>query len=745
MERLRCEIEQLRGRIAQQDSVAPRPLFDVDVLENLSLGFIALDAEWRYVYMNAAAEKHYGRMRAELLGHNYWEAHPYLRGSEIERRFRTTLETGSHEDFEYEAGGRWWDLRTSRHRAGGILVYFQDVTNRRHAEAALRDAEARYRAMTEQSPFSTQVFDRSGKTIRVNPAWEALWGVTLEDLGGYNILEDEQFVRLGLRPYIDRAFQGEVVAVPEIPYCPDRGQNTGRAIWVKAFLYPLRDDSGAIREIVLIHEDVTDRKRSEQCLREVNSQLNTIVKNSPLPIITLTAKGEITLWNPAAERAFGWTEAEVLGKPLPFIPDAKLDEHREMRTRDLAGQGFAGKEVRRVRKDGSPIDLSVSTAPLLDEHGNIVGIMSLYIDITERKRVEAALRQSEQTYRFLAESIPQMVWTTTPEGILDYINRRGAEYLGRPREDIDPSVWTDALHPEDCATTIDNWRACLRSGDVYESLFRLRRFDGEYHWHLSRALPFRDSEGRILRWFGTCTDIEEQKRTEAELRRANEDLNQFAYSASHDLQEPLRMIGTFTQLLARRYEGKLDPAADTYIGYAVEGVRRMHALIAGLLTYTRVVNITIDDTHRAGADEALSAALSNLGEMIRTSGAHIEAHPLPPVRMRHFHLMQVFQNLVGNAIKYRGEGPPRIEIWAERRLSEWVFSVQDNGIGIDPEYKSQVFGMFKRLHTNSAYEGTGIGLAICHKIVERYGGKIWVESEGEGKGACFRFTVAAAE
>ncbi len=268
---------------------------------------------------------------------------------------------------------------------------------------------------------------------------------------------------------------------------------------------------------------------------------------------------------------------------------------------------------------------------------------------------------------------------------------------------------------------------------------------GGYHWHLVRALPLLDEAGRVTRWFGTCTDIQEQKAVEDELRRANEDLNQFAYSASHDLQEPLRMIASYTQLLHRRYGDKLDSAAETYIGYTVEGVKRMQALLADLLAYTQAIHVETADGEIADAQEALDKVWSNLRETRAASGAEIRTAGLPHVRMNEAHLVQVFQNLISNAIKYRGPDPPVSRIGAARRGTHWEFSVRDNGIGIAPRYATQVFGIFKRLHSSATLPGTGIGLAICQKIVERYGGRIWVESEGEGKGSTFFFTVPATD
>lgn len=236
---------------------------------------------------------------------------------------------------------------------------------------------------------------------------------------------------------------------------------------------------------------------------------------------------------------------------------------------------------------------------------------------------------------------------------------------------------------------------------------------------------------------------EEHRQSLEDLARSNRELEQFAYVASHDLQEPLRMVATYTQLLAERYQGKLDENADKYIHYAVDGALRMQSLVQDLLAFSRV--------GRQGADlkvtdcnAVVEAVLKNLHTAIQESGAQIAYGRLPAVVADGSTLLQVFQNLIGNAIKFRGSEPPAIRVTAEKNAREWVFAVADNGIGIEPEHAEIVFAIFKRLHTRAEYPGSGIGLAICKKIIEQHGGRIWVESQA-GQGSTFKFTLPARE
>jgi light-regulated signal transduction histidine kinase (bacteriophytochrome) len=261
--------------------------------------------------------------------------------------------------------------------------------------------------------------------------------------------------------------------------------------------------------------------------------------------------------------------------------------------------------------------------------------------------------------------------------------------------------------------------------------------------------PLESADGTLVT--AAIRDITTRKKAEAdllqkveELNRSNEELGQFAYIASHDLQEPLRMVASYTQLLSKRYKGKLDSDADDFISFAVDGASRMHRMIQDLLAYSRV-GTKGKDLLDASSDEALQQALMNLRGAIEDSGALVTHDPLPAVMADEMQLIQLFQNLVGNAIKYQQPGVPRVHVSAVKNGGKkWIFSVQDNGLGIDSQYFEKIFGMFQRLHKREEFAGTGIGLAICKKIVERHGGSISVESE-LGRGSTFSFVLAGSE
>jgi hypothetical protein len=292
----------------------------------------------------------------------------------------------------------------------------------------------------------------------------------------------------------------------------------------------------------------------------------------------------------------------------------------------------------------------------------------------------------------------------------------------------------------------------LRRGERVDHFETIRvRKDGS-RLNISLTIsPVKDAGGKIIGASKIARDITYRVRQEqalqeanAALKQANADLQQFAYSASHDLQEPLRMVAAYSELLRRKFGGKLGPEADEYIGHTVQGAVRMENLLSDLRTYTQVSTTEHAPPEEIDASEVLKKTLLNLEVAIRDSGASVSSSALPRVRMHTFQLEQVFQNLIANAIRYRSTLPPRIHIGAELQGKEWLFSVQDNGIGIESQYKEQIFGIFKRLHSAAQYPGTGMGLAICQRVVERAGGRIWVESES-GRGSTFYFTVPFGE
>lgn len=410
---------------------------------------------------------------------------------------------------------------------------------------------------------------------------------------------------------------------------------------------------------------------------------------------------------------------------------------------DKAADKKAHAELNLTRADGKPVPVLLSATPLLTEE---VRVTSLVVtDLSERKRAEQAQQESAAAFRLLADLVPQMVWMCQADGLNIYFNQRWVDYTGLTLEESYGHGWSTPFHPDDKQPASNAWNQAVATGCEYRIESRLRAVDGSFHWFLIKGMPQRDAKGTVVKWFGTCTDIESLKQLETaltkraeELERSNQDLQQFAYVASHDLQEPLRMIASYVELLARRYQGQIDEKADKFIHYIVDGAVRMQTLIDDLLTFSRVTTKAKAFT-LTSAETLLAEALSNLQKSITDKEAFVTHAPLPDVWVDAMQFEQVLLNLIGNALKFCTD-KPKVHVQAEQRGRDWVFSVRDNGIGIAPEHRERLFVLFQRLHTREHYPGTGIGLAVSKKVIERHGGRIWVESE-PGKGSTFYFTI----
>lgn len=624
----------------------------------------------------------------------------------------------------------------SERLAVGIASHAALAIDNAHLLRAAELGEKRFRGIFNSSSIGVAVLDTNTRFRQANPAFCAITGYTEQELLGLDWSElTHPDDRAAMQSEIHRLLVSEMASfsLEERYYGKD-----DRIVWVRNSVSVMRDAAGKPENLIILADDITERKTAAR----TSNLLSAIVDSSDDAIISKDLSGIITSWNKGAERIFGYTAEEIVGESvLKLIPEERHSEEPVILARLQSGRNIDHFETIRRRKDARLIDVSLTVSPVKDAQGHIIGASKIARDITHQKAAEEALLQSEARFRQLANAMPQMVWSTRSDGYTDYYNERWYEFTGFARNVFGPDSWRSIVHPEDLPVAHSLWAESIATGQTFRVVYRLRdRHENRWRWFMGTALPARDHEGNIVRWYGTCTDIDEQKQREDELRQANGALEQFAFSASHDLQEPLRTIKIYSELLTERHSAKITGEAVEFLNYLRGAATRMELLVRDLLNYTQISRLDMPK-ESTDANDALSAALANLQEAIDESSAQISVEPLPALRVNRTHLRQLFQNIIGNAVKYRSpERTPQVRVDAERRNDMWTFSVKDNGIGIEPEYKEQIFGLFKRLHSPAHYAGTGIGLAICQRIVERYNGRIWVESE-PGQGSTFLFTL----
>jgi PAS domain S-box-containing protein len=585
----------------------------------------------------------------------------------------------------------------------------------------------------------------------VNPNWEFVMlndaalrsiGEHLtkpEDLVGKNLwAEFPELVGTPAEAMYRRAAEEKIPGEVEQFYGP-----WGR--WFSTRAFPIRGGG-----ISVLFRDVTDRKAAERA----SEHLASIIK-----ALSVDVEGTIITWNPAAEQMFGYTAAEAIGKPLRLIAPADGDiSQKQIMERVFRGEVVPRYETVRRRKHGDLIEVSIKVDAIHDPSGRVASIAGLITDISERKQAERVLAQSATRFRQLANAMPQLVWSANPDGSVDYYNER-IELFGCEKNGDGSWNWPTMVYEGDRAKTSEAWLKAVESEQPYQCEHRIRMRDGSLRWHLSRGVPARDESGRVVKWFGTATDIHDLKQTQLELEKTRSSLEEtvaqrteklresigeleaFSYSVSHDMRAPLRAMEGFSRILLNEYRDKLDEAGYGLLQRIEKGARRLDMLVQDVLAYSRVAKSDFQ-LHPVDLQALVEETIQNFE--FQTARIHIE-NRLPMVMAHEALLSQVVSNLLSNATKFARAGVPSEVKVSSVRIGKLVkVSIIDNGIGIEPEHFERIFQIFGRIHAERMYSGTGIGLTIVKKAIERLGGTVGVEST-PGEGSHFWFAVAAID
>jgi PAS domain S-box-containing protein len=678
---------------------------------------------------------------------------------EVDRVLRRAVETRSDWAFECRIARRdgaiRWVWAAGRHLADGnggprrMVGVIQDITERRRSEEALRASEALARqrlaeleTIYETAPIGLCVFDENLRWVRVNRVIAEINGKPIEDIVGRTpseVVPDvgpqaEEALRTILRTgeRLDFEMHGTTSAQPGVERC-----------WSEHWA-PIKDGTGRVVAISVAAEEITERKRAARALAESERRFRTLAENAPEVIARLDRDLRYTYVNEYGGRVYGRPVSEVIGKTIAELgsPAARVAFWKRVFEQVIATGEPRTEEVEWDSPTFGHQHLSTLLVPERDERGECRSILAITRDVTLLKRAGSALRESEARLRRLADAMPQLVWTARPDGTVDYFNERINEVTGARRRKDGSWYWEGMLHPDDVPATVMAWTTAVRTGEPYEIAHRVKRADGALHWYLSRGVPVHDADGRIVRWFGTATDIHAQKSAEEALREADRRKNEFLAMLSHELRNPLAPIKNCLYILERAAPG--GPQARRAQDVVARQVEHMTRLIDDLLDVTRISRGKIRLqrervdlcalVHRAAEDHRSVFEASGIRLETRTCEGPLHASGDPT------RLAQVIGNLLSNAAKFTPRGG-RVELSLTSEEGTATIRVRDDGGGISREVLDRLFQPFvqARATLDRSEGGLGLGLALVKGLAELHGGRVSARSEGPGTGA--EFTV----
>ena len=747
-----------------------------------------------YLYMNSAYDKNFGYEKGELIGHKapeiYWDRSDRIKILEKLEKY------GHVADYEVRLkrkdGTMFWSTSSiSRLTFNGkpaLLGAFVDITQTKQTEEALKKNSERQeilsdtasRLLVSENPkkivneLCIRVMNFLGCHVFINYMVDENAGKL--HMNAFSGISDKraksiEWLDYGVAVCGCVALDGRPIVAENIQEINDSRTSLVRSFGMQAYsCHPLMGKGKVIgtlsfgtksratfsNEDIALMKSVSDllafsmsRAKTEKELYDAKSYLENLINYANAPIIVWNSQSKIELFNSAFENLTGYASDEVLGKKLDFLfPEETLADSRKKISQSLSAR-LETVEIPILCKNREIKTFLWNSANIADFNSKkLISTIAQGHDITERKKVMSQLRESEEKLNLALENgnIGVWVWNILTNEI-DWDERMERMFGFEPGTfGNNYDAFEACLVEEDIPHTRAAIKKALEEDVPYETVFRIRKNGQAANYINAKALVTKDGEGNPVKMIGVCFDITEMKkgaeqalfRLNEELLRSNKELEQFAYVASHDLQEPLRMISSFTQLLDQRYKDRLDNDAREFIRYAVEGASRMQAMINDLLSYSRIQrkgrDFTLVDMH-----EVLDQVKINLQMLVNEKKARITNNELPVIIADQGQMIQLMQNIVANSLKFSIK-TPRIHVSVSEDKDFYTFSVKDNGIGIEKQYYERIFQIFQRLQRKEEYGGTGIGLAICKRIVEHHGGKIWLESDF-GKGTVFYFTI----
>lgn len=627
----------------------------------------------------------------------------------------------------------------------------EDINHRKISEEALMKSEDRYRSIVENINDGFCIHDFEGNIQDCNENFAMMLGSVPEEIIGTNLDEFSSNTMMLEKNNVT----GELKKTGIVEFDADLLKKDGNRCY-----YNIKSSIVSGKNGDKVHSflrDVTKRREMEEILHEseIKSQkrlaeIEAIYNSAPIGLCVLDRNLRFVRINDRMAKINGFPPEEHIGKTLQeIVPD--LAEQGEIVAKEVfeTKKKVMGREFNGITpaKPGVLRTWIEQWYPVKGSSNQIIGINVAVLEITDIKRADKALKKSEEKLRLAIEGADAVMWFWNLEkDVFEWTDRYINIFGTNPDPEMSYDDFLKSVHPEDREKVKNATQRVMQYGEDFKVELRTIWPDRSIHWVYSLGRLFYDFQGKPKEMIGIAIDITPSKLAEQELqetlkqlKRSNAELEQFAYVASHDLQEPLRMITSFLQLLQRRYENQIDSDANEFIQFAVDGAARMQELVNDLLTYSRIGRKT-GKFEYVNTEDILKQITFDSRLLIEENNAHINYDNLPLVWADYTQMVQVFQNLISNSIKYNEQENPTINISAEKKVNDWVFKVEDNGIGIDPKHRVHVFKIFQRLHGRDEYDGTGIGLAIVKRIVEQHGGMIWYESK-PGEGSIFYFSI----
>lgn len=748
------------------------------MIENSTDLIAMIDDKGNLLYASPSTTRILGYTLNEYVGKNGFDfMHPEDRKNAAEILTDLLKNPGMTVTVQYRMkhkDGRWLWMEysgtnlLSEPSINAIVVNYRDITERKRAEEEILLQKSYFQQLFENSPEAIVILDNTDCVVNINKGFEKMFQYALEEVVTKNI--NDLLVPENLSEQASQMStfvrKGEIIHKES-----ERKRKDGSLVDVSILGYPITLGNDQIG-VYGIYSDITERKETDKALRNSEERYKAFVQQSsegilrfeflePIPLKLSYDEqvkhafryGFLAECNDIVAKMYGHSSAEeIVGTRLSeFLPEAEKNNSDYIRRFVESGYRLTDAETMNADILGYRKFFQNNLVGII-ENECVIRAWGTVRDITQSKLADEELRKIQFRLATLLSNLPDVVLYETGGGN-EFYSENVIDLLGYPAGKFTSNrdFFLSIVHPGDrkiVEAKVNAWDSAGRPG-ILNTEFRCRRADGTYIWVEDHMVTVKTSDG-TERMAGVLIDVTEHKSTEEKLKQlaeklstSNKELEQFAYVASHDLQEPLRMVASYIQLLQRRYKGQIDKEADEFIGFAVDGVVRMKTLINDLLIYSRV-NTREFPVEPTDVNKIIEQVKTNLKSAIEESGASIIYDNLPTINCSPLQLTQLLQNLVSNAIKFRRDDPPRVEITAKRSDDEWLFSVSDNGIGISDEFSEKIFVIFQRLHNYNEYPGTGIGLAICKKIVEKLGGHIWVESE-VGKGSTFNFVIPILE